>query len=447
MPIRAEIEGVGTLEFPDDTPQEVIDRRVRYHVNKQELEKTTKEGVMADAMLAAANRTESGIKRISVGGLADTAKAVASDMVTGGMISTDPMYSPTGPTMRATVANVMGEETPQDIQQNIQESGVKRGVVSAAGMVPAVGLGSVLGPPGMAMTMGAEAFGRNADKDIEEASVEALKQAGIGLVLPVAGKFIKTATGVATAAAANRGVMVAANPAVQKAVEIGAETAAIQGAFLAHLHNSDEYKNATPEERSRMDTEFVIQNAIFSVPGAVQTASGKSAASKFESPSVKLGRALGSDEVLSSADRLVPRKTQTGAPPGTELASGQIEIPPTTVLPGTSVTPGPVTEQALADAQSSIITPGKGDALRSLGEPPQIIQPSSSSRPNAPSGKVSFRAEAPELVSNVPDQTADALRRETTLAAAPASNEVVDQMADHLRKVQASRPTGIPGEE
>ena len=410
MPQIVEIPGVGEVEFPDSMTDEEVSKASQKLHRTNRLENERERGRTAKAWLGSIGAVEDALERISLGGLGDVAGAAAADFLTGG--------SPQTFNLPALSAEFAGEPMPEHVALDLQKSWLKSGLVGGARFLPtmaaATALGPVVGPiAAMGGAMGAETVGR------EGYGKEALKSAAIGAAIPVAGAVARTAAGAGTAALANRGLAAAASPAVQRTVEAVASQAAPQGILMADLMASEAYRNASPDERDFMMKEAMVQNVVFGIHDVAKAVNPAlpTMASRFENPAIRTARALEGSE-------MTPRPEVEG----TVQAPGRVERLPVGELPAGSVTPSPEAAAALADAQRRIVTPQTGQAMRTLEarlNPPDVITDASTARGDIQGGQVSFAAEAPTLTSNVPDQTADALRRETL----PASTALVDRMA------------------
>src|SRR5690606_28827342 len=149
MPIRADIEGIGILEFPDDTPEDVINRTVRKEVLGADRQVAQQEIDVADRFIGAVDTVAPILRRGSLGGLGELAGSWMTDIVT-------PRPSPeagesTGEYLsrailpRATIATLKGESIPEDQQRSLDESVWRRALVGAARSLPTVGAAVALG--------------------------------------------------------------------------------------------------------------------------------------------------------------------------------------------------------------------------------------------------------------------------------------------------------------
>lgn len=410
MPQIVEIPGVGEVEFPDSMTDDEVSKASQKLHRTNRLENERERGRTAKAWLGSIGAVEDALEPISLGGLGDIAGAAAADLLTGG--------SPQTFNLPALSAELAGDPMPEHVASDLQKSWIKSGLVGGARFLPTMAAATALGPlvgPVAAMggAMGAETVGR------EGYGKEALKSAAMGAAIPVAGAVARTAAGAGTAALANRGLAAAASPAVQRTVEAVASQAAPQGILMADLMASEAYRNASPDERDFMMKEAMVQNGVFGIHDVAKAVNPAlpTMASRFENPAIRTARALEGSE-------MTPRPEVEG----TVQAPGRVERPSIVELPAQSMTPSPEAAAALADAQRRIVTPQTGQAMRTLEarlNPPDVITDASTARGDVQGGRVSFAAEAPTLTSNVPDQTADALRRETL----PASTALVDRMA------------------
>ena len=428
MPQIVEIPGVGEVEFPDSMTDDEVSKASQKLHRTNRLENERERGRTAKAWLGSIGAVEDALERISLGGLGDVAGAAAADFLTGG--------SPQTFNLPALSAELAGEPMPEHVASELQKSWLKSGLVGGARFLPTMAAATALSPvvgPVVAMggAMGAETVGR------EGYGKEALKSAAMGAAIPVAGAVARTAAGAGTAALANRGVAAAASPAVQRTVEAVASQAAPQGILLADLMASEAYRNASPEERDFMMKEAMVQNVVFGIHDVAKAVNPAlpTMASRFENPAIRTARALEGSE-------MTPRPEVEG----TVQAPGRVERPSMVELPAQAVTPSPEAAAALADAQRRIVTPQTGQAMRTLEarlNTPDVLTDASTARGDVQGGQVSFAAEAPTLTSNVPDQTADALRRETL----PASTALVDRMARGPNRTPPTRATGPDPQE
>lgn len=432
MPIHAEVEGLGTLEFPDGTPDEVVNRTVLGEVRKASLGKESAQAEEeADKIQGVSdwidiNRSVAG--RISLGGIGQFAGSVAKDILHSGLPGLDLSTGGFNP-MRATQANVAGQPTPPDIEQDIRSSVIKEGLVGAAETIPTIAAGMAVGGPlGMAAAMGSSELERS-EGDLGKAA----KAAAIGYALPYVGAAGRMAAAKVMASGANRGVAAMADTGLQKAAEFVTSQAAMQTAGLADLMSSEEYRNASPEARSRMVKVATVQNLAFA-PMDIAHLPGAPMARRFESLPVQASRALDASAPVGMARRTMD--VASGEP-----VEGQPDLSskaPPVVAPGGAVLAAPGgtddalgTMRAMAVSQVMPVEVQAPDvvARETIGEGP---------RQEAPGGRVSFAAESPELVSNVPDATADAQRAE--------KRSFADIAWDQLSVGSQEPPTMVPGE-
>lgn len=393
MPIRAEIEGVGVLEFEDGTPDDVIDRTVKRETLGFEREAAQREIDIADRFIRATDTVSGAISPFSLGGLGRGAEAVATDLITP-LSEFDPRQTATETAMRG------GELAPP---RNVVEGGIRGAARSAPTVAAAMALGPAVGPiAGMAVPMGAQAF---------EASggsfAEAGKGAAMGAAIPVLGAAGRMATGAAVGAGVNRGIQSLAPVGVQRTAEALGAQVPIQGMFMADLIASPEYQAATPEKRADMRAESYIANLLFAGPDVVAATRGTPMARRFESPAVQAGRML-------------EESTRIELPPEAfrpqELPIDRVTQRMRGVQPIGAVLPSPRVEQALRDAMSALETPGKGDAIRSLRAEmatPEVVGVETRAPVDPGSGEVSFRQPAPDASSIMVEPTMAAVARET----------------------------------
>ena len=448
MPIEAEVEGVGILEFPDGTPDDVISRSVKKVVLEKEGDEARGDWQKQDTYINAADIAEGVLGRISLGGIGRLAGSVFEQFTTdqpilpGEVIARELAGLPPNPLVEA--------ET--------QESAIRRNAKAIAQTVPTLGLamaGQAAGVPmpvTLGLAMGAQEFEASGGDPLRTAVA-----AGTGAVIPPLMKAGAIAGGVASAAAANRGSAIMANPIAQKAAEVVAANVPVQALTMGQMMASEDYRNAPPAEQARMRFDNIVQNLAFGMLDVPKLVDGSQPiARRFESPAVEAARQI--QEAPASLDSIQQRlgTPDVVVPETTEVVPAAPERP--LVEPTGVINPSPVAAQAVADALSPISTPEKGRAASQLRRASAAatggleVEPSIT-RSTPEEGSLGFRREAPDITDNVTDQTAEALMRERSIDAdatrlvgegMPSTAEAVKQEGAVLGAVEK---TTIGGEQ
>jgi len=395
MPIRAEVEGLGVLEFEDGTPDSVVQNTVRKQLLGRERAVAEQEAETAGRFASAVDTVSAVMEPFSIGGWARRAKATAIDLMTP-----QPMGLPIGFTQSAQQASAMGEPLPPNQAKMMEESVIKSGIAAGAEALPAVGASVALmasgvpAPLAMAIPMGAQAT------EATGSLAQGARAAAIGAAIPPLARVGAMAGAAATGAAVNRGVTALANPVIQRAIEAGAAQVPVQALLLGDLIQSDQYAAATPDQQKRMIAEFAIGNLAFGIPEAARAFNPnvRPMAQGFENNAVALSRAIESAPLTAQEGALGPSVVEQG---------WQVRSAPI-VLPAGLVESSPLTARALADHFQMIQTPETGQAMGlleaqyapdvlAMGEAPAV-------KGEVSGGQVSFAAEAPTLLRNRQEQ-------------------------------------------
>lgn len=381
MPQVVEIPEVGNVEFPDemsaddistaagelyDKAQRKIKSQQFYAGIRSQMDAARAEGAAAEKVLAEreANQQFYGpiASRISLGGISRLAGAAAKDILNPSV----------GGLPRATIAELQGEQTPPDIEAATRESTLKQIGVGAAELAPKVGAvaltAPVLGGGVLASSLaGGAIFGAAAAEESGGELAPTLKGAALGATFPVAGAAGRIGGGIATAALVKQyGARALQNPMVQRFIEAGAAQVPIQAIMMGDLMNSEEYKNATPEEQRQMlivnfgvNTVFGIKDAYDALTGGTPLATEILREQGGMPPSMlarELAGQIGESEPATFGQPALPVKINTPIQPS------QMKVE----MQGGLLPAQPLTAQALQDAQNLIQTPQSGEAMRKL---------------------------------------------------------------------------------
>ena len=400
MPKVANVPGLGTLRFPDETPDDVIDRTVKKEVLGLQFQEAQAEIDKADRFIGAVDTVAPVVGAVSLG----RAGAVLRGVATDAMVPHEPGTAP------ATMAAIRGEPIPEDMQKNVEGSIFKSSVAGLAQSLPVVGatiLTAGAGVPAVAaaaVPMAASAFEASGG-DVGQT----VKAGAIGAALPVLGAAGMKAGGAVAGALANRGGTALANPAVQQAIETGVGQVPIQSLLLGDLVSSDEYQNATPEERNRLLKVHWASQAAFGIPDIARgmNPSRVPEARRFESPSIDAARMLADAPMADPIGRM--QEIAVPSLPLTTEAVSRLASKPTVKMPGGIVPATPLTADAMRQKMSGIQTEsGRSDTMDQLrvdyGESQPIDTSVVGKRIDEGGGKVSFSAEAPTLLRNAPEQ-------------------------------------------
>ena len=400
MPKVANVPGLGTLRFPDETPDDVIDRTVKKEVLGLQFQEAQAEIDKADRFIGAVDTVAPVVGAVSLG----RAGAVLRGVATDAMVPHEPGTAP------ATMAAIRGEPIPESMQKNVEGSVFKSSVAGLAQSLPVVGatiLTAGAGVPAVAaaaVPMAASAFEASGG-DVGQT----VKAGAIGAALPVLGAAGMKAGGAVAGALANRGGTALANPAVQRAIETGVGQVPIQSLLLGDLVSSEEYQNATPEERNRLLKVHWASQAAFGIPDIARgmNPSRVPEARRFESPSVDAARMLADAPMADPIGRM--QEIAVPALPLTTEVVSRLASKPTVKIPGGIVPATPLTADAMRQKMSGIQTEsGRSDTMDQLrvdyGESQPIDTSVVGKRIDEGGGKVSFSAEAPTLLRNAPEQ-------------------------------------------
>jgi len=391
MPIQAEVEGIGTLEFEDGTPESVIQNTVRKQLLYKERSIAEQEAQTADKFISAVDTVSPVLETFSLGGLSKQARAAAIDFMTP-----RPMGVPIGFTQSAQVATARGEPLPPEQARMMEESVVKSGIAQGAAALPAVGASLALmasgvgAPVAMAVPMGAQATEETGSL------AQGAKAAAIGAVIPPLARAGAVAGAAAAGAAVNRGVTALANPVLQRAIEAGAAQVPVQAVLLGDMMQSEGYANATPDQQKRMIAEFAIGNLAFGIPEAARALNPnvRPMAQGFENEAVALSRAIETAPLTAQAAPAGPSVVQQG---------WQVRTAPV-VVPAGLVEASPLTAKAVSEHFQTVQTPETGEAMGQLraqyGEDVLVPEGQRAVRDDVAGGQVSFAAEAPVLLRN-----------------------------------------------
>lgn len=401
MPKVANVPGLGTLRFPDETPDDVIDRTVKKEVLGLQFQEAQAEIDKADRFIGAVDTVAPVVGAVSLG----RAGAVLRGVATDAMVPHEPGTAP------ATMAAIRGEPIPDEMQKNVEGSVFKSSVAGLAQSLPVVGatiLTAGAGVPAVAaaaVPMAASAFEASGG-DVGQT----VKAGAIGAALPVLGAAGMKAGGAVAGALANRGGTALANPAVQRAIETGVGQVPIQSLLLGDLVASDEYQNATPEERNRILKVHWASQAAFGIPDIARgmNPSRVPEARRFESPSIDAARMLADAPMADPIGRM--QEIAVPALPLTTEVVSRLASKPTVKIPGGIVPATPLTADAMRQKMSGIQTEsGRSDTMDQLrvdyGESQPIDTSVVGKRIDEGGGQVSFSAEAPTLLRNAPEQT------------------------------------------
>lgn len=400
MPKVANVPGLGTLRFPDETPDDVIDRTVKKEVLGLQFQEAQAEIDKADRFIGAVDTVAPVVGAVSLG----RAGAVLRGVATDAMVPHEPGTAP------ATMAAIRGEPIPDEMQKNVEGSVFKSSVAGLAQSLPVVGatiLTAGAGVPAVAaaaVPMAASAFEASGG-DVGQT----VKAGAIGAALPVLGAAGMKAGGAVAGALANRGGTALANPAVQQAIETGVGQVPIQSLLLGDLVSSDEYQNATPEERNRLLKVHWASQAAFGIPDIARgmNPSRVPEARRFESPSIDAARMLADAPMADPIGRM--QEIAVPALPLTTEVVSRLASKPTVKIPGGIVPATPLTADAMRQKMSGIQTEsGRSDTMDQLrvdyGESQPIDTSVVGKRIDEGGGQVSFSAEAPTLLRNAPEQ-------------------------------------------
>jgi hypothetical protein len=400
MPTIVEVPGIGNIEFPDEASDDYIERSVKKTVLRQQFDEAQAEIDKADRFIGAVDTVAPVVGAVSLG----RAGAVLRGIATDAMVPHEPGTVP------ATMAGIRGEPIPEDMQKNVEGSIFKSSVAGLAQSLPVVGatiLTAGAGVPAVAaaaVPMAASAFEASGG-DVGQT----VKAGAIGAALPVLGAAGMKAGGAVAGALANRGGTALANPAVQQAIETGVGQVPIQSLLLGDLVSSDEYQNATPEERNRLLKVHWASQAAFGIPDIARGMNPNRVpeARRFESPSVDAARMLADAPMADPIGRM--QEIAVPSLPLTTEAVSRLASKPTVKMPGGIVPATPLTADAMRQKMSGIQTEsGRSDTMDQLrvdyGESQPIDTSVVGKRIDEGGGKVSFSAEAPTLLRNAPEQ-------------------------------------------
>jgi hypothetical protein len=349
MPTVVEIPDIGVVEFPDGMSREEMEeasskfyhRQVTQPAQMQALERSSdRMRFISDA----ADALSAGNRRISLGGIGSLAGAVATDVMTPGLL---PAFG--GGT--ATAAELQGEPTPDFQRQMLEDSLLKSSVVTAARSAPVVGAAIASGPA-LGLAAMPAAMGASAAEETDYDPWQTAKAVAIGAALPGISKLARVGAANVMGAAANRGATALAGAGAQRAGEFAASQAAVQGTMMADLMTSEQFRNATPEQQRRMLAESGFSNALFGVQDVVAAARARPLTESRLKPEILLAREIQNAE-LNTGAVVNPR------------ANAQNQVTPTGVVP-------PV-ERASSDTSEPIT--GIDTALAKTGETPPTAAP------------------------------------------------------------------------
>lgn len=437
MPKVANVPGLGTLRFPDETPDDVIDRTVKKEVLGLQFQEAQAEIDKADRFIGAVDTVAPVVGAVSLG----RAGAVLRGVATDAMVPHEPGTAP------ATMAAIRGEPIPDEMQKNVEGSVFKSSVAGLAQSLPVVGatiLTAGAGVPAVAaaaVPMAASAFEASGG-DVGQT----VKAGAIGAALPVLGAAGMKAGGAVAGALANRGGTALANPAVQQAIETGVGQVPIQSLLLGDLVSSDEYQNATPEERNRLLKVHWASQAAFGIPDIARGMNPNRVpeARRFESPSVDAARMLADAPMADPIGRM--QELAVPALPMTTEVVSRLASKPTVKIPGGIVPATPLTADAMRQKMSGIQTEsGRSDTMDQLrvdyGESQPIDTSVVGKRIDEGGGKVSFSAEAPTLLRNAPEQPT---RKGGDKPLEEVQGQKEEGVLDPMQGVPYRRPGSVP---
>lgn len=279
MPIRANVEGIGTLVFPDDTPDEVINETVRQEVRsgivsegeqaKKSAERTDTvikaldwasaltEGATPEGLLRSAGRVSNYIGGIAAGAAEDVIAGQATPTSLGNV------PNPLGPRFEAAL---LGERPPPSGADTPLEQGVVDAVKAGAMLLTGSPVLRALGAPvsaAFATPMAAGAYEAALEQGADRPT--ALAQAAqTGLLTGIApGMAGLGAEGMAAALgqAVQRGLLSGKRTVVQKTMEMLAGQGVVQG-FMTGV-DLQAYLDAPPEQRMNMLVRNMVANTAF----------------------------------------------------------------------------------------------------------------------------------------------------------------------------------------
>ena len=274
MPIKAEVDGLGILEFPDGTNPDVIKRTVKRQALLKQKSDAAAVGDEARQRLEGwIEPVETGLGRVSLNGLGRVTKAVAMDVLTRPLpgLPMGPSSTPSGGAEKpigALASELSGQPIPEDIQKSMDASPVKRGLASVAEFAPTMLAGSVA-PLAMSLAGGAKTWEETGGDPYESA-----KTALVFGVVPGVGAVGKTAGGEAATWLAKKGFESMAKPAAQTTARFLGSQGASQSFLLGDMMNSEAFRKATPEQRKDMLIEAGVANTAFMIPEVVHSIYG-----------------------------------------------------------------------------------------------------------------------------------------------------------------------------